>query len=248
MGVNPALKYLLGGAGALQAVLTGLGVSNGGIAILATNEPGTLAFGLIAVLVAVFIGALVLVLGKDNGLTKAFIGLAMVFLFGGIGVTGYAAVVVPAIAKAPDIDATLAESPTHQLVATIHVKASGIQEANPYWVKIEARRYEPGPKGGKYLPLGTPIYEAQLGADGQGNVDTKVEVPLPLGEYNVISVESWEGSGHGPCGSLEVPGGANLTHLPEEAIDKRGRIGCVVMRLPRDLKSPRPARGRARRH
>jgi hypothetical protein len=237
-GDGAQLKYLLGGAGVLQAVLASIGVSNGGISAMLINYRVAGLIGLAAVFFAIVMGALGLV--AFNGRFKARFGFAgTVLLFMGIGITGYAALVVPAVAKAPNINIALSRSGA-QLVLTAHVEASGIPESEEYWIEIDAREYlvEPGAhgtaNGGRYVQLGTPLYQQQLGADSQGNIDSLVTVPLPAGSYPAVSVEAWDGAHEGPCGSLDILGGANLTHSPETKsnLEDVGRSGCVVVRLP----------------
>jgi hypothetical protein len=228
------LKYLLGGAGVLQAALTTVGVSNGGIAAMVINHRTLVTVGFAAVLVSIMTGALLLAV--ETGRLSGPLGvIGTLLLFFGIGVTGYAALAAPAIAKAPSINTTLSSS-SGQLVLSASIKATGIPESSQYWVEIDAREYVEG-KGrsapGRYVPLGTPLYQTQLGADSQGNVEDSVTLPLVPGKYNVVSVEAWSGAHAGPCGSLEVQGGADLTSASEAHLQEIGRSGCVVLRLPR---------------
>jgi hypothetical protein len=234
----PSLKYLLGGVALLQVVLTTLGVNNGGIAAMVINDRLPVFIGFFAVLLAVAVGAVIV--ANQSIESKPLIVVGTLLLFVGIGITGYAALAAPAIAKAPSINTALTE-PGGQLMLTAHIKAGGIPDDAQYWIEIDAREYVPEPHtgegvGGKYVPLGTPLYQAQLGADSQGNVDDLVNIPLPPHPtYNVVSVEAWSGAHAGPCGSLEVPGGANLTQAPnttEAHLDVNARAGCVVIRLP----------------
>jgi hypothetical protein len=240
---NPeSLKYLLGGAAVLQGILTAVGVSSGGISALVINDRSLVVSGFAAVLAAIFIGALVSALEPRGWRRKWSIGVGTILLFAGLGVTAYVALVGPAVAKAPSIDVGLTQS-SRQLILTAHVKASGIAVSSQFWFEIDAREYVPGSDGGKYDPLGTPLYQNQLGADSQGDIDSTVTIPLPPGPYNVVSVEAWDGAHAGPCGSLQVEGGASLTQLPKKApneatkpraaiLKAHGRAGCVVFRLP----------------
>jgi hypothetical protein len=236
-GGSPSLRYLLGGIALLQVVLTTLGVNNGGIAAMVINDRLPVYIGFFAVLLAVAVGAVIV--ASQSIKSKPLIVVGTLLLFVGIGITGYAALAAPAIAKAPSINTALTE-PAGQLMLTAHIKASGIPDDAQYWIEIDAREYVPERSkegvGGKYVPLGTPLYQAQLGADSQGNVDDIVNIPLlPHDTYNVISVEAWSGAHAGPCGSLEVPGGANLTQAPnttEAHLEVNARAGCVVIRLP----------------
>jgi hypothetical protein len=250
-GLPLQLKYLLGGAGVLQVVLTTVGVHNGGISALVINHRLLTIGGFGAVLVAIAIGAAVLLMGTDHPVIgEALTIIGTILLFIGIGVAGYAALVAPAVAKAPDIDASLSRS-SGEFVLTAHVKASGIPESEPYWIEVDAREYVAGSNGGKYTPLGTPLYQNQLGADSLGNVESTLTIPLPVGAYGVVSVEGWNGAHAGPCGSLTIEGGANLTKMPavkpgerrrsalkttQTLLEEHGRSGCLVMRVP-----PRPA-------
>lgn len=233
---SPSLKYLLGGAGLVQVALTVVGVNNGGISAVVINHRAFIVAGLAAVLVAVFLGALALMI-PSKAVTDILVVVGTVLLFIGIGITGYTALVAPDVAKAPDIDTTLTQAAGGQLTLTAHVKASGIKESEQYWVNVEAR----SEKAGRYVVVGSPIYQAQLGADGQGNVDTDLTIPLPKGKYSAVSVEGWDGFHAGPCASLETPGGAKLTASHSAEVLEEGRTGCVVLRLPDPLAS-KPAK------
>jgi hypothetical protein len=204
---------------------------------LAINHRWLVVLGLGLVLGSIGVGAAVLALGQGNGAVgkiAACVGTAM--LFAGIFITAYAALIEPGVAKTPNLDIALSESSSKGLTVTAHVTASGIKENTPYWLEIDARAYKKESKGGKYVPLGTPLYQNQLGADGKGNIDSNVTIPIPAENFSVISVEAWNGAHAGPCGSLEVEGGANLTQLPKKnaatTLEESSRPGCVVIRLP----------------
>lgn len=235
MTISPATKQMLGGAGVLQVVLTAVGVSNGGVSAMAINHRTSVLIGFGAVGVAVAIGALIVALEIDDKvLGPILVGVGTLSLIVGITITGYLALVGPAVAKAPSINVALSQS-SGQLILTAHVKASGIPESSQYWFEIDAREYKKEGNGGKYDVLGTPLYQNQLGADSQGNIDNIVTIPLPPGDYPAVSVEAWNGPHDGPCGSLEVPGGASLTHpvnSNESNIEENSREGCVIIRLP----------------
>jgi hypothetical protein len=209
---NESLKYLLGGAGALQVVLTAVGVSNGGIDAMVINNRGWVLAGFGLVFAAVVLGGFRVLLGPHcERLGYVLVVLGSLCLPAGIGLTGYLALVGPAVAKAASINVSLSET-SNQLILTAHVKASGIPESSQYWFEIDAREYKAS-KGGVYAPLGPPLYQNQLGADSQGNIDSLVTVPLPKGNYPAVSVEAWNGARRGPCGSLEVKEGAYLTQV-----------------------------------
>lgn len=237
-GSGESLKYLLGGAAVLQAVLTAVGISTGGVAALAINHRWLVVLGFGFVIGSVAIGAAVLALGQGGGPVgkiAACVGTAL--LFAGIFITAYAALIEPGVAKTPNLNIALSESSSKGLTVTAHVTASGIKENTPYWLEIDAREYRKESKGGKYVPLGTPLYQNQLGADGKGNINSIVTIPILAENFSVISVEAWNGAHAGPCGSLEVEGGANLTQLPKKnaaaTLEESSRPGCVVVRLPR---------------
>ncbi|HEX5852024.1 MAG TPA: hypothetical protein VFY36_02915 [Solirubrobacteraceae bacterium] len=243
-GSPESLKYLLGGAGVLQAALTAVGVSNGGVAAMVINHRTLVTIGFSAVLLAMLTGALVLAAQLKSAVINSILGVVgTLLLFFGIGVTGYAALAAPAIAKAPSIDTTLSIS-SGQLVLVAKIKATGIPESSQYWVEIDARKFVKSTgegAAGRYAQLGTPLYQAQLGADSQGNVEDTVTLPLVPGNYKAVSVEAWSGPHAGPCGSLQVQGGANLARASinesasdhEATLEETGRAGCAVLRLPR---------------
>ena len=233
MTVPASVKQLLGGVGVLQVALTVVGVSNGGVAAMAINHEKLVLIGFGGVGLAVAIGALVVAFdidGKFLGPSLTLVGTAALIV--GIGITAYLALVGPAVAKAPSINVALSQS-SGQLILTAHVKASGIPESSQYWFEIDAREYRKT-SGGKYDVLGTPLYQNQLGADSQGDIDSIVTLPLPPGTYPAVSIEAWNGPHAGPCGSLEVPGGASLTRSAgsSASLEQTAREGCVIMRLP----------------
>lgn len=241
-GSSEWLKYLLGGAGGLQAVLTTVGVSNGGVAAMVINHRTLVTLGFGAVLLSILIGVIMLALRSSQSdgdgcccLTGLLGGLGTVLLFIGLGITGWAALAEPATAKAPSIDTKIEET-AGKLVLAAQVKASGIPEKEEYWVEVDAREYVAGAhETGRYIPLGTPLYQSQLGADSGGDVQDSVTIPLAADTYRVVSVEAWSGAHAGPCGSLEVRGGADLAHARRKpsVLEDVGRAGCVVLRLPR---------------
>jgi hypothetical protein len=233
----PSVKYLLGGAGLLQALLTTVGITGGGISALVINDRWLVISGFLAVLLAIFTAALVIAVNPSKG-RRTIITAGTVMLFIGLAITGVVALVGPAVAKAPSINVALSQS-SGKLILTAHVKASGIPDSSQYWFEIDAREYKQA--GGKYDLLGTPLYQNQLGADSQGNVDTIVTIPLPPGNYPAVSIEAWNGPHSGPCGSLEVPGGATLAHSANSnsALEENARVGCVILRLPASSPSSR---------
>jgi hypothetical protein len=209
---NESLKYLLGGAGTLQVVLTAVGVSNGGIGAMVINNRALVLIGFGLVFAAVVLGGFnVLLAPHYKRIGTLLIVLGSLCLPAGIGLTGYLALTGPAVAKAASINVSLSKT-SNQLILTAHVKASGIPESSQYWFEIDAREYK-SRKGGVYAPLGPPLYQNQLGADSQGNIDSIVTVPLPEGNYPAVSIEAWNGASRGPCGSLEVKEGAYLTQV-----------------------------------
>ncbi len=240
VNVSPQVKQLLGGAGVLQVALTVVGVTNGGVSAMAINHRTWVLVGFGSVGVAVAIGALIVAFNIDGRVLGPLLPrVGAVLLIVGIGVTAYLALVGPAVAKAPSIDVVLSQS-SGQLVLTARVKASGIPESSQYWFEIDAREYRREGDGGKYDTLGTPLYQNQLGADSAGDIDSMVTIPLPPGSYPAVSVEAWNGAHAGPCGSLEVPGGASLTHSThvESTIEENSRVGCVIVRLPASAITP----------
>lgn len=239
MADNPAVKVVLGGAAALQAVLTAVGASNGALVAIAINNSDLLIAAVALIIVAVLAGIALAVANPKSTdgwaiVVSIFGGLA---LLAGIIITGYIALSGPASTKTPDLDVAVSGSAT-TVSLTAEVKASGIPENSHYWVEVDARSYQASQNGGSYVQLGTPLYQAQLGSDSQGNIDTKIGLPVASKQYPAVSVEAWYGDHPGPCGSLTVAGGANL---PKQAqaqaqqkafLDQYSRPGCVVVRIP----------------
>jgi hypothetical protein len=224
-------KFLLGSAGALQVLLTAVGASNGALVAVAINNLPLLIVGVGLVGLAVVVGAIIRIANlKELGQVILSVG-GLAALVGGIGVTGYIALLGPSMAKAPDLDVAVSGSSGH-LSLVGEVKVSGISQDAHYWVEVDARQYNFAHGAGSYTQLGTPLYQAQLGADSQGNIDTKFAVPLAARQYPAVSVEAWYGTQHGPCGSLTVTGGASLTDARAgSSLEQHSRPGCVVVRL-----------------
>jgi hypothetical protein len=218
---------------------------------IAINDPTLLIAGAALVLVALVVGIFMAITKPERrGLVGVLSVVGLAALLGGIGITAYIALRGPSLAKAPDLDVSLSGSSTMTL--TGEVKVSGIPENAHYWVEVDAREYTVTDNAGAYEQLGTPLYQAQLGADSQGNIDTRFGVPLAANQYPAVSVEAWYGDHAGPCGSLTVPGGANLIQAPVTSasattsstavaqkakaqsgfLEQFSRPGCVVVRLP----------------
>lgn len=233
--VSATAKYLLGGAGLLQAALGGLGFSNGGIATLAINEPVVVAGGGVCVLFAVMIGA-VSVAGIAGKVTPppwlGYVGLA--FLFGGLALAGYAALVVPTLTNSPNISVTFTNpaAPSHDLGLAAEVKATAIGRDTLYFVEIDGLTYVHGAK--RYRAAGPPLYLGQFGADNSGKIDAKVNMAVPQGNYSAISVQAWYGKHSGPCQSLVANDSASAGTARDPIVqDNTGREGCVLVRVPR---------------
>ena len=228
-GSSATAKFLLGGAGILQAALTALGVSNGGVAEVAVNELGLLILGGACVLIAVMSGA-VLVLRDDTKTVLSYVGL--VFLFGGIAIAGYAALVAPTLTSAPKIDliVTTGAPPNKDLHVEAEVRATAIANADLYFVEIDGLKYVHGTQS--YNAVGSPIYLAELGADGAGHVDAKINVPVPEGRYSALSLQGWSGAHPGPCQSVAAPHSASTQADHQDPLGGHGRDGCVVVRVP----------------
>jgi hypothetical protein len=214
----PELKYLLGGLGALQAVIVAVGASNGALVAIAINNLPMLVVGTGLVVLAVVIGVFISIEAPKGNVGRSLLIVGLGALLAGLVITGYIALRGPSVAKSPDLNVTLSGDSGHYDLAG-EVTVSGIPENAHYWVEVDARQYELNNATGSYVTLGTPLYQAQLGADSQGNIDEKFALPLAATQYKVVSVEAWFGDHAGPCGSLTVPGGASLTQVSPRTVE-----------------------------
>jgi hypothetical protein len=244
-------KTLLSGAAALQTVLTLFGASNGGFTAVALNHPVLLIIGIVLVGLGVLCGLWILLSGfefhKAESCQERIVPVAGVLsLVLGIGITGFIVLLGPAVARVPAIDVALTGTPSN-FALDGEVKVGGIKQEYHYWVEVDARK---AAGNGSYKAVEKPLYLAQLGADSQGNIDMKFAITLIPHGYQAVSVEAWYGDHSGPCGSLAVTGGANLTEPGGSAdklaeyLDENSRPGCVVVRLPEAAPAKPPAKAK----
>jgi len=111
------------------------------------------------------------------------------------------------------------------------VKVSGIPENAHYWVQVvlvsTSHRQGRCLRAARNSALSGTARCRQSGQHRQ-----QVRRALASTEYPAVSVEAWYGDHAGPCGSLTLSGGANLTHAQAAFVEENSRPGCVVVRLP----------------
>jgi hypothetical protein len=219
---------VLAGLGTLAPVLlAGLGFSNGTIAGAFLNEEELLLLGLVLTAVAVLLGIATLLLKPTGWRTPVTLLAATVALMVGVAIATYAILIAPSASRGATMDVTLTRS-GGQVSLSARIKSHNVPETEGFWIEIAERRYEPG---GRYVQVGSPLYESEIGPDAQGNVDTTLNVPLPRGGYTAVSVAAWNGYHSGPCGWLELPGGAQLPRLPIGFVRRHARIGCTLVQV-----------------
>jgi hypothetical protein len=224
---------LVATVGLLQAVLTAVGATNGGLTALILNEPELAWLGLALVVLAMAIIGVYAVFDGTGGWWKAAGTIGVLAILGGLGVTGYAALAAPTLAAEPSIAASVTWGSPLKLQAAI--KSSAVERNDVFHIEVDGLKEK---KSDHSYILSVPvIYQAQLGSDGSGDVNVSLTIPVPNGHYDDVGISAWSGDHPGPCGSLEqaettIPGG-NTTRL--------SRKGCVVVRVA-GLPHPRTAK------
>jgi hypothetical protein len=177
---------LVGVAGLVQVLLTVAGAASGGLSALVVNEKPLALAGLIALFVAVLIGALLAVAAFH---TRAkLLGLVAVVLFtGGMAITAYAAIVAPNKLSQPEISVELQKG--NPLVLSGTVNASGVKRQVSLNVYVDGL-YE---QGGKYTFTSPALYQAHIGADSKGDVKHAFTVLIPSNTYDALAIDAWTG-------------------------------------------------------
>ena len=237
-----AARFLLAALPALGALLTALAITGDLVGRMARNHPGATfaAFGCAAL--AVFLGA-VAAFGLREGSTEErrvlYLGLAI--LGAGLVCTVYAGVRTWGDRPQPSITVT----PRRGTVA-ISVRGIGLRSTDHLVVEVEQLLRA----GGGGWRSGQPLYGASLGPDGDGDVEEKVELALPAGDFDDLGARAWVGEEPKDCYTRGNTTGCVRVHIPR--LQERPQLAVVwetFVRTPRlgiTLKArnlqPRPAR------
>jgi hypothetical protein len=219
MDVSKPEGVALGGVASLQALLTALGASNGGLTAVLVNERIVAILGIGAVLLGFAITLFALTLERGNRLRHRGISAGALCLVLGLFGTAYAAIVAPSIAGKPKI--SVAVVPGKQLTYKASVKTTGLRRGTIFRIEVNGLRE----RGTTYQSVEPVLYQAQVGPDSSGEIDIPLEIPIPVGVYDDIGIQAWTGETHGPCDQLAR---------------ERGATGCVVVRV-KGLGSPTAA-------
>jgi hypothetical protein len=226
-------------AGALQAGLTAVGIANGGLAAVVLNKHTLAWVGLGLVALAAAILVLYLAFGPSDepgaggGPPVSWPWKALTFvgggaIVGGVAVTAYAVLAVPAISGEPKVIASLTWGKPLVLNAT--VKANAVKRNEVFHVEVDGLKENNVAFSYKFIP--PVLYQVQLGADGSGNVDENFSIPVPSHAYDDIGVSAWTGDSAGPCFALKKSESSVASGKPNLS-----RRGCSVVRV-RGLPDP----------
>jgi hypothetical protein len=184
-GASIGAAVLAGGVALVQAVLAAVGAANGGLAAAALNKEGTVVVGLAATM----IGLALLVWGfatrRDKIWRTPLLVCAALAVLVGVTATAIAALFGPVIASQPSISASLTPGPPPVLHA--RVTATGIPRRTTYRIAVFGESIG---AHGDFVDQATPpyLYDAYVGADSSGDIDTRFAVPVPVARYPVIAL------------------------------------------------------------
>ena len=172
-----AARFLLAALPALGALLTALAITGDLVGRMARNHPtATLAaFGCAAL--AVFLGAVAaFVLREGSAAERRVLYLGLVVLGSGLVATVYAGVSTWGDRPQPSITIT----PKRGTLVTVTVRASGLRSRDHLVVRVEqlSRTGVPGEE----------LYGASLGPSAKGEIDERVDVPVPPGDFDDLGV------------------------------------------------------------
>jgi hypothetical protein len=210
-------KWLLGGFALLTATLTTLGAAQGGFERLLRNytEVAIVSLGLGVISIALAAAAFLWTTLRRPRLLVASLILFTLALLMGVS----AAVLTPSTREQPFVSAKITSSATGTILQAT-VKAAGLRSDENlriviHQLVVDAEGYE---------TQGNPLYEADIGPDPGGKVDTVIEIPVEPERYTAVDVVA------GIAGNL----GATC-------FDPNPEAGCLVVNLPRPTPSPSPS-------
>lgn len=207
-----AARFLLAALPALGALLTALAITGNLVGRMARNHPWATfgSFGCAAL--AVFLGAVAAFgLREGSDAERRVLHLGLVVLGGGLVLTVYAGVRTWGDRPQPSI--TIA--PKGGLLVTVSVDASGLRSSDHLVVEVEQL-------GRTGLP-GQELYGASLGPDASGDVEQRIDVPLPAGDFDEIGAKAWVGA------------------EPKDCYRRGNSTGCVRVHVSRPQERPQLA-------
>jgi hypothetical protein len=236
-----AARFLLAALPALGALLTALAITGDLVGRMARNHPWATfaAFGCAAV--AVFLGAVAAFgLREDSREERYVLYLGLAVLGASLLFTVHAAVTTWGDRPQPSITVT----PRRNSVA-VAVRGIGLRSTEHLVVEVEQLvRTQDGWRSG------LPLYGASLGPDGDGEVEEKVELTLPAGDFDDVGARAWVGEEPRNCYTRGNTTGCVRVHIPR--LQERPQLAVVwetFVRAPRlriTLKArnltPRPSR------
>jgi hypothetical protein len=233
-GVFPELKLddpTLAAFTALQALLTALGATNGGLTAVLLNEKWVLGVGL-GTLVFGYVMSYLGNAGKTGPQTKTrALGLGLLLV--GVGFTAYAAIGAPSIGSDPAISASVSET-SGVLNLTATVSASGIPRSDTLGVEV----LKVNVNAKNVLVDAGLLYHGELGADASGNASTTIGLPLPAPQmtspYRYVDVVAGVGVQRNLCGFPLGKNGRELTASQANQLSRarnKGQ-GCALVAVP----------------
>lgn len=220
-----AARFLLAALPALGALLTALAITGDLVGRMARNHPWATfaAFGCAAF--AVFLGAVAafgLREGSREERSVLYLGLGV--LGAGLLFTVHAAVTTWGDRPQPSITVT----PKRNTVA-VAVRALGLRSTEHLVVEVEQLvRTQDGWRSG------VPLYGASLGPDGGGEVEQKVELSLPAGDFDDVGARTWVGEEPRNCYTRGNTTGCVRVHIPR--LQERPQLSVIwetFVRSPR---------------
>jgi hypothetical protein len=207
-----AARFLLAALPALGALLTALAITGDLVGRMARNHPWATfgSFGCAAL--AVFLGAVAAFgLRESSDAERRVLYLGLVVLGSGLVLTVYAGVRTWGDRPQPSITIT----PMRGSLVTVSVRASGLRSSDHLVVQVEQLANTGRP--------GQELYGASLGPDPSGNVDQRIDVPLPAGDFDDIGAKAWVGP------------------EPKDCYRRGNSTGCVRVHVSRPQERPQLA-------
>jgi hypothetical protein len=222
-----AARFLLAALPALGALLTALAITGDLVGQMARNHPWATfaAFGCAAL--AVFLGAVAAFGLRENSneerhvlyLGLTILGISLLF-------TVYAGVRTWGDRPQPSVTVT----PKRGAVVGISVRGIGLRSNDRLVVEVEQLLRS---ADGDWKP-GQPLYGASLGPDASGEVEQKVDLALPAGDFDDLGARVWVGDEPKPCYTKGNTTGCVRVHIPR--LQERPQLSVVwetFVRAPR---------------
>jgi hypothetical protein len=220
-----AARFLLAALPALGALLTALAITGDLVGRMARNHPWSTFAAFACAATAVFLGAVAAFGLRENSTEeRRVLYLGLVVLGAGLLFTVHAAVTTWGDRPQPSITVT----PRRNSVA-VAVRGLGLRSTEHLVVEVEQLvRTQDGWRSGQ------PLYGASLGPDGDGEVDQKVELTLPAGDFDDVGARAWVGEEPRDCYRRGNTTGCVRVHIPR--LQERPQLSVVwetFVRAPR---------------